>query len=61
MDEDHFAKNAQGISKIYHEVLILMIFLQNKPQVKDMNIIQYDLYYTVIKNGDDKEIIDQFE
>ena len=48
--QDPFAKNAQGISKIYHEVLLLMKFLQTKPQVKDMNINYYDLYYTVIKN-----------
>ena len=26
MDEDPFAKNAQGISKIYHEVFLLMKF-----------------------------------
>ena len=31
--QDSFAKNAQGISKIYHEVLLLMKFLQTKPQV----------------------------
>ena len=37
MDEDHFAKNAQGISKIYHELLLLLKFLQTKPQVKNMN------------------------
>ena len=30
--EDPFAKNAQGISKIYHEVILLMNFLQTKPQ-----------------------------
>ena len=36
-DEDAFAKNAQGISKIYHEVLLLIKFLQTKPQVKNMN------------------------
>ena len=28
MEEDPFAKNAQGISKIYHEVLQLMKFLK---------------------------------
>ena len=62
MDEDPFAKNAQGISKIYHEVLMLMKFLQTKPQVKNMNINYYDLYYTVIRNRDDKEILDnQYE
>ena len=38
MDEDPFAKNAQGLSKIYHEVLLLMKLLQTKPQVKNMNI-----------------------
>ena len=53
-DEDPFAKNAQGISKIYHEVLKLMKFLQTKPQVKNMNINYNDLYYTVIRNRDEK-------
>ena len=42
--EDAFAKNAQGISKIYHEVLLLMKFLQTKPQVKNMKINYYDFY-----------------
>ena len=55
--QDSSAKNAQGISKIYHEVLMLMKFLQTKPQVKNMNINYHDLYYTVIKNRDEKEII----
>ena len=40
--EDPFAKNAQGISKIYHEVLLLMKFLQTKPQIKNMNIDYYN-------------------
>ena len=53
-----FPKNAQGISKIYHEVLLLMKFLQAKPQVKKMINIYYDLYYTVIKKRVDKEIVD---
>ena len=57
MDEDPFAKNAQNISKIYHEALLLMNFLQTKPQVKNMNINYYDLYYTVNRNRDDKEIV----
>ena len=61
-NEDHFAKNAQDFSKIYHEVVLLMKFLQTKPQVKNMNIIYCDLYYTVIKNRDEKEIVDnQYE
>ena len=50
--EDTFAKNAQGVSKIYHEVSLVMKFLQTKPQVKNMNINYYDLYYTVIKSRD---------
>ena len=36
--EDPFAKNAHGKSKIYHEVILLMKFLQTKPKVKNMNI-----------------------
>ena len=36
--EDPFSRNAQGISKIYHEVLLSKKFLQTKPQVKIMNI-----------------------
>ena len=60
--EDPFAKSAPGISKIYHEVLLLTKFLQTKPQAKNMNIKYYDLYYTVIKNRDDKEIVEnQYE
>ena len=35
-----------------------MKFLQNKPQIKNMNISYYDLYYTVIENRDEKEIVD---
>ena len=53
-DEDPFAKNAQGFSKIYHEVLLLIKFLQTRPQVKNMNINYYELYYTVIKTRVDK-------
>ena len=54
--EDPFSKNAQGISESYHEVLLLMKILQAKPQNKKMNINYYDLYYTVIKNGDEKKL-----
>ena len=57
MDEDPFAKKAQGISKIYHEVLLLMKFPQTKLPVRNMNINYYDLYYTVIKNRDDRGIV----
>ena len=57
-NQDPFAKNAQGISKIYHEVLLLMKFLQTKPQIKNMNINYYDLYYTVIKTRDGNKDIE---
>ena len=61
-DEDPFAINAQGIIKIHHEVILLMKFFQTKPQIKNMNVIYYDLYFTVIKNRDEKEILDnQYE
>ena len=61
-DQDPFSKNAQSISKIYHEVLLLRRCLQTKPQVKNMNINYYDLYYTVIKTRDEnKDIDNQYE
>ena len=60
--EDLFSKNAQAISKKNHEVLLLMKFLQTKPQIKNMSIIYYDLYYTVIKVRDaNKDIDNQYE
>ena len=36
-----------------------MKFLQTKPQVKNMNINYYHLYYTVIKTGDENEVVDK--
>ena len=56
--QDPFAKNALGKSKMYHEVLFLMKFLQTKPQIRNMNINYYDLYYTVIRIRDENEDID---
>ena len=50
MNEDPFAKNALGIRKISHEVLLSIKVLQTKPQVRNMNINPSDLYFTVIKN-----------
>ena len=52
--QDLFSRNAQGISKIYHEVLLLMKYLQTKSKVKNMNINYYDFYYTVVKVRDVK-------
>ena len=34
-EEDPFSKNAEVFSKIFHEVVILMKFLQTKPQVSE--------------------------
>ena len=38
LEEDAFARNAQSISKIYHEVLLWIKILQTKPQVKNLNV-----------------------
>ena len=58
-DEDPFAKNAQEISKIYHEVFLLIKLLQTKPQVKNMNPNYYDLFHIVFKNRKEKDIEDE--
>ena len=55
---DTFSINAQGIAKIYHEIILLMEFLQNKVDNKNMNINYYDLYYTVIKTRNENKNID---
>ena len=56
-EEDPFIKKVESIDKIYHEVLSLMKFIQTKPQVETMKMNYYGLYYTVIKNRDDKKIV----
>ena len=53
-----FARNAQSISKNYHEVILILKILQTKPQVNNTNINYYDLCYTIIKNRDENEIVD---
>ena len=50
-------KNAGSTRKIHHEVLLLVKFLQTKHQSKSLNINYYEFYYTVIKNGEDNEIV----
>ena len=61
-DQVPFSKYTRGISKIYHELLLLMKFLQTKPQVKNMKNNYYDLYYTVIKTRNENNDIDnQYE
>ena len=60
--EDPFGKNAQGFSKIYQEVLLLMKFLKTKHQIRNLNINFYYFFYTVIKNRDDKVFVnDNYE
>ena len=34
-EDDSFAKNAQGINKVYHEVLFSIKFLQTESEVKN--------------------------
>ena len=43
-EEDPFSKNSEGISKIYHEVLLLLKFLQTEPHFKNVNITYYDFF-----------------
>ena len=61
-EKETFSKNAQGISKYHHEVLLLMKFLQTKPQIKNMKINYYGFFYTVIENRVEKKIVsDKYE
>ena len=48
-EEETFSIKAEGICKIYHEVLLLRKILQTQPQIRSKNIKFYDLYCTVIK------------
>ena len=43
-EEEPFGKNVRSIGKNYHEVLLLMKILQNRPGVKSMKIKYYDLF-----------------
>ena len=42
-EEDFFSKDVPSISKIHLEVLLLMKFLQTKPQIKSLKKKYYDL------------------
>ena len=55
-EKEPFSKNAQGIREYRHEVLLLMKFLQTKPQIKKMKISYYGLFDTVIENRVEKEL-----
>ena len=60
--EDPSSKNVRCISKIHHEVLLLVKNLRTKPKVKKMNNQYYDWYYTVIKViEENKDIDNQYE
>ena len=56
-EEDPFGRKNEIFGKIHHEVLLLMNFVQIKPQVKNMKMIYYDFYYTVIKSRNEKELV----
>ena len=56
MDEDTVSKCAQTIGRYYHEKLLLLIFFQTKPQVKNMKINYYDFSYTAIQIGVEKKL-----
>ena len=61
-EEDVLSKGAQGIAKNMHEVIRLLKFLENNSQINGMNINYNDLYYTVNKNRDEREIAnDEYE
>ena len=49
IEEDFFSNIAQSIASIVHEALLLKNFLQREPQVRSMNEIFFDLYYTIIR------------
>ena len=57
-EEDLFFENVRGISRIYHDVLLFVNFLQTKPEIKNLNNKYYDLFYTVNESRDEKEIVD---
>ena len=50
-----FCKDARGISKVCHKVILTMTILQTKPRVGNTKVNYYDLYCTVIENRDEKE------
>ena len=55
-EEDPLRKNAEDLSKVFHEVALSMNFLKNKPQVKSKKIIFFDSYCTVIISLADKKM-----
>ena len=58
---DPFSKNAKGVGKIYHEVLLLMDFLQTKPDIKNMNIILIYIILLFKTRDENKNIDNQYE
>ena len=54
-------KMLKVLVKSIMKYLSLIIFLETKPQVKDMNNKCHDLYYTVIETRDDIEIVNNNE
>ena len=54
---DPLSENPESEINNYDRILFLIKNLQTKPQLKIMNSNYYDLYYTVIKNRDEKEVV----
>ena len=60
--EDPFSKNPEIISKLFHEVLLLLKLLQTKRQIKSMKSNSSELFYTVNKKRVGKQFVnDEFE
>ena len=49
ISEEPFSENSPGISKIYHEVLLLMKYLQTKPQGKDKILLILICFILLLK------------
>ena len=54
IEEHPFSNIAQSIAFIKHKVMLLMKFLQTKPQIKNKRNYS-DLYYTIISKLSDEE------
>ena len=61
LEEGPFSKGAHGKAKIMHEVKVLLKFLQTKHEIENIINNFYDLFFTVIKNRDEQEIVNECE
>ena len=54
-EEDPFMEKAQGVAMITHDALVLMKFLQTKPQKENKPIFFSNSYCTIFKNLSDED------